>query len=81
VAVARALAMGPPLVLADEPTGNLDTKSAMGVFEVMREVSAASGTAFLLVTHNPELATRCDRAIELVDGRISSGEPAGALPC
>jgi lipoprotein-releasing system ATP-binding protein len=79
VAVARALAMGPPLVLADEPTGNLDTKSAMGVFEVMREVSAASGTAFLLVTHNPDLAERCDRSIELVDGRITMA--AEAPPC
>jgi lipoprotein-releasing system ATP-binding protein len=80
VAVARALAMGPPLVLADEPTGNLDTKSANGVFEVMREVSAASGTGFLLVTHNPELADRCDRAIELVDGHIAMAAPEGA-PC
>jgi len=70
VAVARALAMGPPLVLADEPTGNLDTKSADGVFELMREVNAANGTAFLVVTHDPRLAARCDRVVELVDGRI-----------
>ena len=70
VAVARALAMGPPLVLADEPTGNLDTKSAGGVFDLMREVNAASGTAILFVTHNPALAARCDRTIQLVDGRI-----------
>ncbi|HET7731507.1 MAG TPA: ABC transporter ATP-binding protein [Usitatibacter sp.] len=76
VAVARALAMKPPLVLADEPTGNLDTRSADGVFEVMRQVNAGSGTAFLVVTHNPELAARCDRAIELVDGRIVSGVAA-----
>jgi lipoprotein-releasing system ATP-binding protein len=70
VAVARALAMNPPLVLADEPTGNLDTKSADGVFELMRQVNAASGAAFLLVTHNRDLARRCDRIVELVDGRI-----------
>jgi lipoprotein-releasing system ATP-binding protein len=70
VAVARALAMGPPLVLADEPTGNLDTKSADAVFEVMRQVNRARGTAFLMVTHNPELAARCDRAIALVDGLV-----------
>ena len=76
VAVARALAMGPPLVLADEPTGNLDTQSADGVFEVMREVNAASATTFLVVTHNLELAQRCDRRIELVDGRIVA--PAAA---
>jgi lipoprotein-releasing system ATP-binding protein len=70
VAIARALALNPPLVLADEPTGNLDTKSAAGVFELMRRVSADSGTAFLFVTHNLALAQRCDRIVELVDGRI-----------
>jgi lipoprotein-releasing system ATP-binding protein len=76
VAVARALAMAPPLVLADEPTGNLDTRAAEGVFELMREVNAASGTAMLLVTHNRDLALRCDRLVELVDGRIVAGGPA-----
>jgi lipoprotein-releasing system ATP-binding protein len=70
VAVARALAMNPDLVLADEPTGNLDTKAADSVFELMREVNRVSGTSFLLVTHNLELARRCDRIIEVVDGRI-----------
>jgi lipoprotein-releasing system ATP-binding protein len=76
VAVARALAMNPALVLADEPTGNLDTMSAEGVFEVLRAVNKASATAFFIVTHNLALAARCDRVIELVDGRIVSG--AGA---
>jgi lipoprotein-releasing system ATP-binding protein len=70
VAVARALAMNPDLVLADEPTGNLDTKSAGAVFELMRQVNRDSGTSFLLVTHNMDLARRCDRIIEVVDGRI-----------
>ncbi len=70
VAVARALAMNPDLVLADEPTGNLDTKSADAVFELMRQVNRESGTSFLLVTHNMDLARRCDRIIEVVDGRI-----------
>jgi lipoprotein-releasing system ATP-binding protein len=70
VAIARALALQPQLILADEPTGNLDTQSADSVFELMREVSASSGTAFLLVTHNLNLARRCDRTIELIDGRI-----------
>ena len=70
VAVARALAMNPDLVLADEPTGNLDSKSADSVFELMRRVNRDSGTSFLLVTHNLDLARRCDRIIEVVDGRI-----------
>lgn len=70
VAVARALAMNPDLVLADEPTGNLDSKSADGVFELMRQVNRESGTSFLLVTHNLDLARRCDSIIEVVDGRI-----------
>ena len=72
VAIARALAMDPALILADEPTGNLDTKSADSVFEMMREVNTVSGTAFLIVTHNMSLARRCDRTVELVDGRITS---------
>ena len=70
VAVARALAMNPDLVLADEPTGNLDSKSADAVFELMRQVNRDSATSFLLVTHNMDLARRCDRIIEVVDGRI-----------
>lgn len=71
VAVARALAMNPDLVLADEPTGNLDTKSADAIFELMRRVNRESGTSFLLVTHNLDLARRCDRIIQVIDGRIA----------
>ncbi|MFN0186648.1 MAG: ABC transporter ATP-binding protein [Aquabacterium sp.] len=70
VAIARALARGSPLVLADEPTGNLDTKTADDVFELMRRFNREQGTAFLVVTHDPRLAARCDRTIELVDGRV-----------
>jgi lipoprotein-releasing system ATP-binding protein len=70
VAVARALAMNPHLLLADEPTGNLDSKSAQAVFELLRQVNQAHGTAVLFVTHNAALAQRCDKTIEVVDGRI-----------
>lgn len=73
VAVARSLAMNPDLVLADEPTGNLDTKSADSVFELMRQVNRANGTTFLIVTHNLDLAHRCDRIIEVIDGHIHAG--------
>ena len=72
VAIARALAMDPPLVLADEPTGNLDTKTADGIFDMLREINRDRGTTFLVVTHDPRLAARCDRIVELVDGRVVS---------
>ena len=70
VAVARALSMQPALLLADEPTGNLDTKSADAVFELFRQVNREHRTAVLLVTHNPTLAQRCDRIIQVVDGWV-----------
>jgi lipoprotein-releasing system ATP-binding protein len=70
VAIARALSMRPSLVLADEPTGNLDTHTADDIFELMRRFNRDHGTAFLVVTHDPRLAARCDRRIELVDGQI-----------
>jgi lipoprotein-releasing system ATP-binding protein len=70
VAIARGLAMNPALILADEPTGNLDTKSTDTVFEMMRRVNQKDETTFLIVTHNLDLAQRCDRIIEVVDGRI-----------
>lgn len=75
VAIARALAMRPALVLADEPTGNLDTHTADDIFALLREVNLREGTTFLIVTHDPRLAARCDRIIELVDGRIVSDRP------
>ena len=71
VAVARALAMNPALLLADEPTGNLDTKSADGVFELLRRFNREHGTSVLFVTHNAALAGRCDKIIQVVDGSIS----------
>jgi lipoprotein-releasing system ATP-binding protein len=70
--VARALAMQPALILADEPTGNLDSKSADSVFELLREVCREHHTAVLFVTHNPLLSARCDRTIQVVDGLVLS---------
>ena len=72
VAIARALTMNPPLVLADEPTGNLDTHTADEIFALLRDVNREHRTAFVIVTHDPRLAQRCDRQVELVDGRIQS---------
>ncbi len=71
VALARALAMNPALLLADEPTGNLDTKSADDVFALLRRVNREHGTTVLFVTHNPALAERCDKTILVVDGVIT----------
>ena len=72
VAIARSLTMNPSLVLADEPTGNLDTHTADDIFALLREVNVREQTTFLIVTHDPRLAARCDRIIELVDGSIVS---------
>ncbi len=74
VAIARALVMEPPLVLADEPTGNLDTASSDDVFVLLRRMHAERGVSFVVVTHDPRLAARCDRLVELVDGRIARDE-------
>lgn len=71
VAIARSLVRTPQLVLADEPTGNLDTHTSDSIFELMRLFNREQGTAFLVVTHDPRLAARCDRIVELVDGSIA----------
>jgi lipoprotein-releasing system ATP-binding protein len=70
VAIARAVVLNPPLVLADEPTGNLDQASSAEVFSLLRRLHAERGTSFIVVTHDSRLAARCDRLVELVDGRI-----------
>ena len=71
VAIARALVQQPPLVLADEPTGNLDTQSSQEVFALLRQIHRDLGAAFLIVTHDPRLAQQCDRVVEIVDGQIA----------
>ena len=72
VAIARALITRPALLLADEPTGNLDTHTAGDVFELFRRFNREFGCAVLLVTHDPRLSASCDRTITLVDGNIVS---------
>ena len=80
VAIARALVQAPALVLADEPTGNLDSASSDEVFALLRRMHAERGTSFVVVTHDPRLAARCDRLVELVDGRIARDEAVIARP-
>jgi lipoprotein-releasing system ATP-binding protein len=70
IAIARALMTRPALLLADEPTGNLDTRTAATVFELLRRFNREYGCAILVVTHDPRLAESCDRTIQLVDGSI-----------
>jgi putative ABC transport system ATP-binding protein len=70
VAIARALAGSPKLLLADEPTGNLDTAMARGVMELLEEINA-EGTTILMVTHDPELAQRSQRNVHIIDGQVS----------
>ena len=75
VAIARALVTRPALLLADEPTGNLDTKTAADEFALLRRFNEQFGCAVLVVTHDPRLAETCDRTINLVDGRIAGDAP------
>ena len=71
VAIARALANSPQLLLADEPTGNLDPATAADVFQVLLELARGAGLAALVATHNPAIAERMDRVVELKDGRLT----------
>jgi lipoprotein-releasing system ATP-binding protein len=79
VAIARALMQKPPLILADEPTGNLDTASATQIFDLLRQFNQEQGSALLVVTHDPRMADRCDRVVSLVDGRIASDRAKSAV--
>src|SRR5690606_6714592 len=78
VAVARAFVHRPRILFADEPTGNLDRETGAGVVRMLEELNREARTTLVLVTHDPELARRAGRVIRLSDGRIVSGEAAGA---
>jgi predicted ABC-type transport system involved in lysophospholipase L1 biosynthesis ATPase subunit len=72
VAVARALVNGPAVVFADEPTGNLDRSTSASLVELLWQLNREGDTSFLLVTHDEALASRADRCLHLVDGRIGA---------
>lgn len=71
VAIARALISQPRLILADEPTGNLDTRNGTAILELLLEIRRDTGATVLIVTHNPSIAARCDRVLRLEDGRVA----------
>ncbi len=77
VAIARALVRRPPLVLADEPTGNLDTASSAEILALIRRFNRELETTFIVVTHDSRIADSCDRVIELVDGRVRRDDRRG----
>jgi len=78
VAIARALAPAPKIVIADEPTGNLDEKTGRQIADLMFSVAAERNTTLVLVSHDPDLAARCDRVIEMHSGRIEVRDGAQA---
>jgi putative ABC transport system ATP-binding protein len=72
VAIARGLVGRPKILLADEPTGNLDTKNTEVIMDILRNINKTLGTTLVIVTHNPEVAEKCDRIVRLRDGRVES---------
>lgn len=79
VAIARALANNPPMLLADEPTGNLDTTSSQIVLDAFRKIQRDLGTTVILVTHDMDIAATADRIIRIVDGRVAEDAPTAAV--
>lgn len=80
VAVARALMMDPPLLLADEPTGNLDTKTGTAIMALLTGIAHQQGRSVVMVTHNLAAAASTDRVVTLTDGRVGSDVLAGREP-
>jgi putative ABC transport system ATP-binding protein len=80
VAIARALANDPPILLADEPTGNLDSTTGHTIIELLLEINRTRGTTLVLVTHDPELAAVADTTVALLDGRVVSTTTRRAAP-
>ncbi len=76
VAIARALAARPPLVFGDEPTGNLDAATGAGIVDLLFARRAETGSTLIIITHDAELAARCERVVTLADGRIASDSAA-----
>ena len=74
VAIARALVNSPQVIMGDEPTGNLDTSSSAEIIDMLREINMLTGTTFVLVTHDPDVAEACDRVIHMRDGVVTSDE-------
>jgi ABC-type lipoprotein export system ATPase subunit len=77
VAIVRALSNDAPIVLADEPTGNLDSEAGRQVIEALRGIHRERGLTLVMVTHDPSIAARADRVLHMLDGRIDSGQAGG----
>ena len=74
--IARALMNGPKVILADEPTGNLDPKTSAVIYDLFLQLQAERGIAFLIATHNPDLARKAERVYRLVEGRAREVDPS-----